>query len=228
MLDVTTLWNSFLNLLVANKSLADWLTAFGTVGAVVVALKLFQGKPKLRITLQSLPGEKVAYWHSRGGSGSQSYRFKQLRLWVWNDGRKEAKNCRVKLRIIQPHLKGMDSPVEFSLPATQLYKPEEVQFTEPSWMLSAPKADELYITISPHSKEAFDLLQNFFASQACSPYTLTSFPLYQNFDYILQLTAYAEDQKPTKPVAFKFKWEGGLSNLSSAVSLAAVSANQGP
>ncbi len=211
-----TLGQSLLNIL------PEWLTAAGTIGATLVALGYLRRKPHLGIELQQQVPTLDAYWHATSGI-FLGIETKQLRVWVRNDGGREARNCRVKMTITEARLRGGDAPVEFLLPVTQLYTPRVV--IEPLATLvgighlAPPNEGEVTITISPHSQEAFDLLyHNDRVSEPINPYSKVTFPLQPNVEYVLNLTAYADEIKPSKPVRFRLFWDGTEQALGRAIS----------
>jgi hypothetical protein len=207
---------------------AEWLTALGTVAAAIgtiaaVLIVLFGPlfkKPKLSISLQCHEGTSNAYWHeskhSPGSPGAiaNSVLMKQLRIWVANNGRKEAKNCRVKLRIIEPDLNGKDSPMEFTLPAFLYYRP---RLSDGSGFLVPPDPEMVSADVSAHAREAFELLQHREGYTHCDPYSLTTFPLKVNKRYLLKLRAYADDASPSKEEEYRFLWDGQEAHLLEAV-----------
>ena len=165
----------------------DWLSAtaaligaIGTVSAVLIVLfSPLVKRPKLSIELQRHGQQSGggAYWHGTtftppsSGSVANSVVMQQLRVWVVNDGREAARNCRVKLKIVEPQLGGRDSPIEFTLPAFLYYKPG----LGASGLLRAPEPAQVSVDIAAHSQEAFELLFHRVGTQECYPYSLHHF-----------------------------------------------------
>ncbi len=88
------------------NAIAQVFAAIGTIsGVLIVLFGSFLNRRKLSIHLQRENGSGRVYWHessmspSSTGGFSSSVLIYQLRTWVANDGRKEAKNCRVELTI---------------------------------------------------------------------------------------------------------------------------------
>lgn len=207
---------------------AEWVNAYatvaaavGTVGAVLIVLfgPLLKG-PKLSVDVQRLEGSVTTYWHRTsfavpaGGQNVNTVEIAQLRIWVHNHGRQVAKNCRVKLKIVEPGQGGRDAPVEFTLPAFLYYRPNLILATG---MLPAPEPSQISVDIGAHSQEAFELLFHIVGMPECHPYSLTTFPLETNTGYLLKLRAYADGTSPSKEVTYSFFWDGVEGSLSGAV-----------
>ncbi|HEV2389434.1 MAG TPA: hypothetical protein VGS04_01800 [Nitrososphaerales archaeon] len=201
----------------------EWLSAIGTIGAVLIVLfrEAFKAKPDLRILLQTQGGTERAFWHSsvsmlpvENAHDAVLFEFSQSRVWVKNEGRVDARDARVKLSIIDPDLGGRDSPLEFVLPVFVYYRP---RLDSNRRLLAAPGADEVAVDIASHSQEAFELVFHHAGAPDCNPYTRTGFPLLANKGYSLELVAYANDVKPTKPAIFTFKWDGREESLPDAI-----------
>ena len=211
---------------------ADWVNAIaqvfaatGTISAVLIILfGALRNRPKLSISLQREDGSGKAFWHesslspSSGGGFSSSVLIYQLRVWVANDGRKQAKNCRVKLTVTD----GGDGSsvnstrlVEFTLPVFLYFKP---QIDETTGLLAPPEPGEMSVDVPAHSKEAFELLFHRVGLGAvCYPYSRTSFPLNPNTKYLLRLRAYADETIPSAEVSYPFEWDGSPDGLPSAI-----------
>lgn len=204
--------------------LVNWLTAIGTVGAVIVALSValgaFDKKPKLRIELQRIEGSVEAYWHGITTVGGE-ITYRQLRIWVYNDGEVESEDCRAKVNVKEPDLKGKDSPIEFGLPVAQLYRLLMNVSTDPAGkryaIFISPTAEQLSITIPAHGREAYDLCYHSSGQPDCQLYSPMTFPLKANVEYVLTITAFGKATKPTEAMTFIFKWDGHEDTLSKAI-----------
>ena len=208
---------------IASLLTPEWLSAIGTVAAVLVVLfrEAFKGRPRLKILLQSQEGTGEPFWHSsvsmlpvENAPDPVYLEFSQLRVWVQNDGRVDAKDARVKLSITDQGLEGKDSPLEFVLPVFVYYRP---RLESSRRLLAAPGPDEVSVDIASHSKEAFELVFHRAGATECDPYSRTAFPLLAKRRYLLKLVAYANDVRPTKPELFSFDWDGREESLSGAI-----------
>lgn len=204
------------------SAIAALIGAIGTVTAVLIVLfGPLARRPRLSIELQRNGQQSSggAYWHGTNftppssGSVANSVVVQQIRVWVVNDGREVAKNCRVKLRIVEPQLKGRDSPIEFTLPAFLYYKPS----LNTSGLLLAPEPDQVSVDVAAHSHEAFELVFHRVGMQECYPYSLSTFPLNPGIKYFLRVRAYADGASPSEETTFTFLWDGTVGGLPSAI-----------
>jgi hypothetical protein len=192
--------------------------------ALLPSILNYLDMPILGITFQE-PHDRL-YWHSINANHpteNHSIVYRQLRIWLENEGNREADNCGVRLRVSETKQLGKIPPVDYALPAFRLYTPyPQYDQNVKGYGLRAPRVDETSLTVPANSSEAYDLLYCARMDDQkwhCYVYSKSPHELRPTIEYSLELTITSGTPSIKKGVSLPFRWNGNVDHLENAIDI---------